>query len=275
MVNKYIEFKEKKFHYYTAGTGADAIIAIHGYGETGAHFYHLAQHIPEGFKMIAIDLPWHGKTGWNDRNQFFQEDLFQVINKLILEENCANGKVVLLGYSLGGRIALSLFEKYPQFFRSMILIAPDGFRKNFWYWFATKTWFGRMLFTYTLKYPAWLQATVKLFSSLGLITTGLKKFIKFHIDERSARDALHIRWMGLRAFQPNLSNIKSFIKKYEVKVEIIYGKNDRIISYKAGQRFARGLEEFCTVHILEGGHRLLLPEFVALYGKVITSVGES
>src|SRR5690606_5119632 len=202
------------------GSGVRALIALHGYGETGVHFHPIAAHIPDGFKMIAIDLPWHGKTEWDDQNQFSPEDLFQIMNKIIFEENCANGKVVLMGYSLGGRIGLSLFEHFPEFFRSMIFIAPDGFKKNFWYGFATRTWAGRVLFSYTLKYPGWLHALVKLGSTVGMINPGLKKFIKLHIDERKSREELHKRWMGLRAFQPNLSKIKSLIKKHEVRIDV-------------------------------------------------------
>ena len=68
----------------------------------------------------------------------------------------------VLGFSLGGRIALSLYQAQPENVEKLILLAPDGLIVNFWYWFSTQTWIGNNIFSFSMKYPGWFFAFLKM-----------------------------------------------------------------------------------------------------------------
>jgi len=40
-------------------------------------------------------------------------------------------------------------------------------------------------------------------------------------------------------------------------VIMIYGRYDKVIQFKTGEKFKRGIEPFCTLNLLETGHSLL------------------
>jgi pimeloyl-ACP methyl ester carboxylesterase len=46
---------------------------------------------------------------------------------------------LLMGFSLDGRIALSVLELMPAGVSRLVLLAPDGLKINFWYWLSTQT----------------------------------------------------------------------------------------------------------------------------------------
>ena len=79
--------------------------------------------ITKDFRVIAFDMPWHGKTspppGWQDREyQLTAPDyvrlILDVINALELE------RPIVMGCSIGGRIVLHLAHQHPDRFRALI-----------------------------------------------------------------------------------------------------------------------------------------------------------
>lgn len=75
------------------------------------------------FRVIAFDLPWHGKSsppaGWQDADyrltsRAYEDIILTVIDALKLE------RPVAMGCSIGGRIALHLALDHPERFRAII-----------------------------------------------------------------------------------------------------------------------------------------------------------
>jgi pimeloyl-ACP methyl ester carboxylesterase len=261
MENFLLQYKNSRISYYHFGSGPRAAICFHGYGEDATTFGFLEKFAGNQYSFISIDLPFHGKTEWNERLNFTSNDLVEIIKEIPELKNpkpeTRNPRLSLMGFSLGGRIALSIYQAIPEQIEKIILLAPDGLKLNFWYWLATQTWLGNKLFYFTMKHPDWFFGFLKILNKLGLVNTSIFKFVNFYIGDKDVRQLLHLRWMVLRKLKPNVKIIKSFIQKNNTKLRLIYGIHDRIILPARGEKFIKGIEEQCTLTVIHSGHQIL------------------
>jgi pimeloyl-ACP methyl ester carboxylesterase len=254
-------YKNSSIGYYRFGNGPKTAICFHGYGQQAGTFGFLENYAAHDFTFYAIDLPFHGSTKWNEREPFRWEDLRDIINSIILRHNLQSlnqdTKLTLIGFSLGGRVALSLYQAMPSQFEKVLLLAPDGLKINFWNRLATQTYLGNKLFYFTMKNPGWFFGFLKLVNKLGLVNASIFKFVKYYIDNNIVRTELYHRWTALRRLKPDLSKIKSEIGELQTAFYLIYGKHDRIILSATGEKFRKGIENYCTVEVIESGHQVL------------------
>ncbi len=94
------------------GTSSPAVVALHGWGRTGADFASiLAPH-----DALALHLPGFGSapappTAWSSAD--YAREIAQALESV--------GPTVLLGHSFGGRIALRLAAAHPDLVRHLVL----------------------------------------------------------------------------------------------------------------------------------------------------------
>jgi pimeloyl-ACP methyl ester carboxylesterase len=107
-----------------AGQGIP-LLCLHTAGSDGRQFRGLMNdpRVTGNFRVIAFDMPWHGKssppTGWQDEeyrltSRDYVQMICEVSNALGLD------KPVAMGRSIGGRIALYLAHQCPERFRAII-----------------------------------------------------------------------------------------------------------------------------------------------------------
>jgi pimeloyl-ACP methyl ester carboxylesterase len=173
------------------------------------------------------------------------------------EPETGNRKLTLLGYSLGGRIALALFEKMPASIERLVLLAPDGLKVNFWYWLSTQTSVGNKLFAFTMKHPSWFFGFLKGLNKLRLVNASIFKFVNYYIGDKEIRELLYARWTTLRKLKPNLNRTRKEINIHMTTVRLVYGMHDRIILSTVGEKFRKGIEEHCTISVIRSGHQVL------------------
>ena len=189
MLEKQLNYKNSTIHYYQFGQGPETLVSFHGYAEDGKSYSFLEDHLTDT-TIFSIDLPFHGKTVWNEGLDFTDTDLLHILREII---GSARKSYSIIGYSLGGRIALSLIEKDPNHAQKLILIAPDGLKVNFWYWLSTQTVIGNKLFLFTMKKPEWFFGFLKLLNKLKLVNSSIFKFVRYYIGEAEVRDLLYKR----------------------------------------------------------------------------------
>jgi pimeloyl-ACP methyl ester carboxylesterase len=250
-------YRSSKVHYCWFGTGEKIIFCFHGYGETKESFRVLEKDLDPEYTVIAIDLPFHGQTQWHEGLHFSTADLLAITEALHTKHGAANSRLTLVGYSMGGRVALQLLQLIPQNIEKLVLLAPDGLKVNFWYWLATQTFIGNRLFAYTMKHPAWFFSLLQAGNRLKLINQSVLKFTRFYIHDTTVRRQLYERWTGMRAIKPDLALIKKLIHANRLPVRLLYGQYDRIIRHERGEKFRKGIESFCTLHIIQTGHQVL------------------
>src|SRR5689334_10734332 len=112
-----LRYKNSDIAWYRFGSGPRTAVCFHGYGEDGTSYEFLSKWAGSQYSFIAIDLPFHGRTNWNEGLNFTPPDLQQVVGDILRGENLqpvtSNQQLTVLGFSLGGRIALSLYQSMP------------------------------------------------------------------------------------------------------------------------------------------------------------------
>ena len=111
----YIRIKEAAYWVEQYGEG-EPLLFLHGFTGSARTWHALRPFFPE-YQMILIDLPGHGKT--KDPSITTMQDCCEAIHAILhkLEIN----KVHLIGYSMGGRTALSFAYYFPDMVKSMVI----------------------------------------------------------------------------------------------------------------------------------------------------------
>jgi pimeloyl-ACP methyl ester carboxylesterase len=258
-----IQYKKSVINILLFGTGDKLVFCFHGYGEDATSFGVLEAVLGKEYTLIAVDLPFHGKTEWNEGPLILPADLQNIIEKVIQNNNIGNpspARYSLLAFSLGGRIALHLLQMTPSKIERAILIAPDGLRLNFWYFMGTQTYVGNKLFAYTMRQPAWFFKLMSAGRIMGLLNKSIVKFVHYYLDDAEARSQLYERWTTMRKFKPDKYAIQKALNEYSIPVRLLFGKYDRIILSKRSTFFNDNKN--VKVKVIEGGHQLLNEKFV-------------
>ena len=97
------------------------LVLLHGFtGSAAGWGSHLDTLAAYGLRVIALDLPGHGQSDAPaDAQRYAMEYCQQDILAALQELAVSAGEAVLLGYSMGGRIAL--YTAFSGFFRALIL----------------------------------------------------------------------------------------------------------------------------------------------------------
>ncbi len=264
MTQNLLVYKNSVISWYRFGSGVQPVLCFHGYGEQADVFSFLEKYAGDKYCFYAIEMPFHGKTNWKEGLLFTIEDLQNIVKELLPENS---DKIFLLGFSLGGRVALSLYQATPEKFNKIVLLAPDGLKVNFWYWLSTQTWVGSKIFYFTMMHPGWFFGILKLLNKLKWVNPGVFKFVKYYIDDKPMRELLFNRWITLRRLKPDLKRIKKEIVAQMTMVRLVYGRHDRIILSVVGDEFRNGIEENCTLTVIDSGHQVLHEKHVQIILK--------
>lgn len=87
-------------------------VFLHGFLGTKADFEPLFNCLPNSIERIAIDLPGHG-------SEPMSEDVVEAVKKQIDQIGAKN----LVGYSVGGRLALALKTRYQNDFEKVVVLS--------------------------------------------------------------------------------------------------------------------------------------------------------
>lgn len=269
MPSAYYSFGNSRIHYSYWGTGERILLCFHGYGESAASFAFLGDALGQDFTVLAVDLPYHGNTQWNDGLYLSPRDFLDVLRQIAAKFPAGQESWWLLGYSMGGRVALQILELAPSRVHRVVLLATDGLQMNFWYWLSTQTIAGNRLFRWTMKRPAWLFFLLRAGHVLRVVNPSIYKFTAHYVDDVRVRENLYARWTTMRGFRPDLAAVGRSVRQYEVPVRLLYGSYDRIIRWERGERFRASNAPYCELILLPAGHQLLQPKFLEVIAKAL------
>lgn len=119
-----------RLYYEVHGTGGGTpLILLHGGFSMAALLGEVPKQLAENRQVIAVDLQGHGRTGDIDRPLRFEhmaDDIAALIQHLGLEQ------ADLMGYSLGGKVAIRTAIQHPQRIRKLVVVSA-GFSSDSWY----------------------------------------------------------------------------------------------------------------------------------------------
>lgn len=96
------------------------VILLHGFMGSGAIFEELSLELAHDARVIALDLLGHGSSEGAEMHYRFSTNE-QVADLRTFIERMNDRPVILMGYSMGARLALSFAVKYPQLLAGLIL----------------------------------------------------------------------------------------------------------------------------------------------------------
>jgi pimeloyl-ACP methyl ester carboxylesterase len=249
-----IELGKNEWNITAFGKGDTILLAFHGYGQSHTVFEHFSKLIYETHTIWCIDLAFHGEN--SDINQGFQFDVAyakELIDKILILTN--KSQIGLLGYSIGGRIALSIASIVPERISEILLFAPDGLPVSKSYYFLTHTLLGDFLFKRFVKNSGLAVNLLRFGKNLKFLPAKLADYYLFEIDTHQKREQLYSTWKAYRMAIPNKKNLLNWNNKGEITC--VLGKHDSVIPLNKTQKHLKIILPSSRVIVLEAGHNLL------------------
>ena len=114
-----LDVNGQTYYFEVAGTGPPLVL-LHGFTGSGANWQHLVPLFAERYRTITIDLLGHGRTSAPpDPHRYGMAEVAADVAALL--DAVAAQPVHLLGYSMGGRLALFMAVTAPERVRSLVL----------------------------------------------------------------------------------------------------------------------------------------------------------
>lgn len=106
-------------HYTVEGSG-ETVVFVHGLSDNLTYWEFLASNLRHDYQVVRTDLRGHGQTELGDDEisiGTYVEDLHDLLIDLNID------KINLIGFSMGGTVALEFTVRYPDFVSSLVLMA--------------------------------------------------------------------------------------------------------------------------------------------------------
>jgi len=106
-----------KLHYQIIGQGQPLLI-LHGLFGSSDNWRMLAKQFAENRQVISVDLRNHGLSPHSDEQNYdvMAADIKQLCDELSLKA------IELIGHSLGGKVAMTCAELYPELITKLVIV---------------------------------------------------------------------------------------------------------------------------------------------------------
>lgn len=256
-----------KLSYQVIGKGSEPLIAFTGFGKNASELAQKLEktHFFENFQIYCVDFFFHGASNYPkeriERKQIDKKEFAELFEAFINENNLINPN--LLGYSLGGKLALVLLEQKPEIFGKAILLAPDGLHKVWWYRVLLNFPPFRWVYKYYIKHPKWYFWWIRAIQKMGFLHKKAADFAIVQMDTEEKRSRIYNTWMVMKKLEPSISSLQE-IENLKDRLLIYLGKYDRIIRPWKGRAFIKSLQlqEEKNLRVLDCGHDFLKVEIL-------------
>lgn len=247
--------------YRIYGSGSIPVLAFHGFGRSGTDFAVLEPVLGDRCALFAFDLHFHGQSprypGRAD-DPFKPEELASYFKAFA--GHAGHQKVNLLGYSLGGRLCLSMVEHMPERIQRVFLAAPDGLKTRPWYRGLASSAFGRRLYKRFVEKPASAHAVIHTLRASRLMSERMHRFLIGQTESRIKRELVRDVWLSYRLIEPDLQRVADRVREHRIPIHLFFGKLDRIIPPRLGANLRPFAPELITQEDLPFGHVVLTRE---------------
>ena len=118
-----LDVGDASLSYFVAGEGVPVTL-LHGFTQSGRSWHEVIGRMPEGFRWIVPDLRGHGETqiwrGAACTMEACTDDLVKLWDVLGVD------KTHIVGYSMGGRLALHIAARRPERLLSVVTVGAHA-----------------------------------------------------------------------------------------------------------------------------------------------------
>jgi pimeloyl-ACP methyl ester carboxylesterase len=248
-----------RLHVVDKGRGPKVLL-IHGLAGQMGHFtYGLVDQLASDCRVIAVDRPGSGysvRTPGAGANLNAQADVMAaLIREMKLE------KVLVVGHSLGGAVALALAQRHPELVCGLALLAPlthvtEKVSPAFRGLMLTHNW-SQQLVAWTLAVPL----TISLSREILTMAFGPEAVPADYATRAggmlSARPSQFIAaCQDLAVVEEDLPGMVAAYAQMRLPVSVLYGRGDLILNPgEQGQALVNALPGV-QLTLIEGGHML-------------------
>ncbi|MDP3948880.1 MAG: alpha/beta hydrolase [bacterium] len=111
-------------YYVCGGNKSPALLFLHGWRAEGSVWFPALENFNSENSIYCLDLPGFGKSEL-PREPYCVENYSEIVSGFISKLGLE--KVVIIGHSFGGRVAIKFASKHPDFLRGIVLIDSAGF----------------------------------------------------------------------------------------------------------------------------------------------------
>ncbi|HET6202226.1 MAG TPA: alpha/beta hydrolase [Planctomycetota bacterium] len=248
-LDRSVEADGLQIHYVEAGTG-EPVFLLHGMGDCAIGWRGQVEPLAQGgYRAIAWDMPGAGlsdKPLDRDVSIPSMRALFDAFR-----ERLGVGRAVLVGSSYGGAIALLQARLRPGTVRALLLIDPacyadpevtDHARLFQERWFTGLVW---------PLLPAGFLARYGLRQCVGSIDPALLEEYAAEAQRPGAKD-FFVR-LEQQVVPPDPLAFEEGHRQIRAPTRILWGRNDRLLPVRLGERLAREIPGAELV-LLDAGH---------------------
>jgi pimeloyl-ACP methyl ester carboxylesterase/putative sterol carrier protein len=243
---------------FSVGEGPPVVL-LHGLGATRLSWMPLLQPLADRYRVLAPDLPGHGESS-KPRVTYTPRFYAGVIGRLLAELEL--DRAVLVGNSMGGRIALEVAARAPARVAGLVLVGPAVAGLPFPYYARLL----RLLPAELGAFPVPMRRRLVLLGIKQLFahperlprnayTAGADEFIRVYRSGR-ARVALLGAMRGLMRDRPDL--FWDAVRQVGAPALVIHGEQDRLVPVRLGEILASALPRAELVVLPGVGH---VPQF--------------
>ena len=261
----FLEDPRALLHYSEYGSGKKILLCFHGFGQTSSHFHELEEVLKEEYKIYNFDLFYHGQSFWHAKDTPISKEYWAgIIERFLKEKNI--DRLSLMGFSMGAKFALSIFEAFPDKVEKLTLIAPDGIKTSFWYNLATYPGWTRSFFRRIILKPGLYFNMVRFLRFFGIVDAGILRFANTQMTTKEQRRRVYYSWIVFKNLRFNMNEIAGLFRKHHGKLEMFLGIHDKIITEKNMNLLLHKLNQY-DMHLLEAGHSNLIKAVAEFFKK--------
>lgn len=248
------------------GSGPDLVL-LHGWGLNVRVWDGLVEELRNRFRMIAVDLPGHGRSAWTPGRGTPAEQAWLIHSTLASVSN----RYSLLGWSLGGQIALDLAAAMPGQIDKLVLVAatPRFALSPDWPYGMQPAAITKLATQLRQDYRQTVSDFLELQVRGSIEGTGVLEQLRhaLFVHGQAQPGALEagLNTLATSDLRPTLSHVKT-------PTLVIGGQNDRITAPAASRALAQALPDATYVEMRRAAHAPFLShrkEFAALVDKFL------
>ena len=232
------------------------IIMVHGFSTPSFVWNGLLDGLlNDGYSILVYD---HYGRGFSERPRAkYSLDFYvETLKELISHQNI-DGKIHLVGYSMGGPIIGGFADKYSNHVKSLSFIAPAGFGKV------------QTSFPFFMKIPGVIEWSMHVLadrfygSAISSETTHSSDPLSINEEEFQELFSFQMQFKGFRESLAstmrnfNLFDAREMFEKVATKnipSIAIWGDNDGVVSYKGAETYSEIFHEGKVITIKDGTH---------------------